>query len=84
MAIYLPCRMRDLAHYGFSGFEGRFYSLFPDLAETFAQAVNLQTLICALAYAWVQGGRIDHTHIPDPIMQELCRINRRIDELAQG
>ena len=27
---------------------------------------------------------LDHTHIPDPIMQELCRINRRIDELAQG
>lgn len=27
---------------------------------------------------------LDHTHIPDSIMQELCRINRRIDELAQG
>ena len=27
---------------------------------------------------------LDHVHIPDPIMQELCRINRRIDELAQG
>ena len=65
MAIYLPCRMRDLAHYGFSGFEGRFYSLFPDLGETFAQAVNLQTLVCALACAWVQNGRIDHSHIPD-------------------
>ena len=25
-----------------------------------------------------------HNHLPDPIMQELCRINRRIDELAQG
>ena len=65
MAIYLPCRMRDVAHYGFSGFEGRFYSLFPDLGETFAQAVNLQTLVCALACAWVQNGRIDHSHIPD-------------------
>ena len=35
----------------------------------------------------VAGRRVDdlgHTHIPDPIMQELCRINRRIDELAQG
>ena len=65
MAIYLPYRMRDLTHYGFSGFEGRFYSLFPDLGPTFAQAVNLQTLVTALACAWVQGGRINHTHIPD-------------------
>ena len=27
---------------------------------------------------------LDHTHIPDPIMQEFCRLRRRIDELAQG
>ncbi len=27
---------------------------------------------------------LDHTHIPDPIMQEFCRLRRRIEELAQG
>lgn len=27
---------------------------------------------------------LDHTHTPDPIMQELCRLGRRIDELTKS
>ncbi len=65
MAIYLPYRMRALETYGFSGFEGRHYSLFPDLETTFARAVNLQTLVTSLAYRWVIDGTIGHHHIPD-------------------
>lgn len=65
MAIYLPYRMRPLASFGFSGFEGRQYSLFPDLKTTFALAVDLQTLITRLAYRWVLEGTIRHTDIPD-------------------
>lgn len=65
MAIYLPYRMRNQAKYGFSGFEGRHYSLFPDLADSFALAVDLQTLVTAMAYRWVLEGTIRHPDIPD-------------------
>nr|WP_321465794.1 hypothetical protein [uncultured Desulfobulbus sp.] len=65
MAIYLPYRMRDLAKYGFSGFEGRHYSLFPDLDNSLALAVNLQTLVTAMAYRWVIEGSVTHADIPD-------------------
>lgn len=65
MAIYLPYRMRALAAFGFSGFEGRQYSLFPDLETTFALAVDLQTLITRLAYRWVLEGAVRHADIPD-------------------
>lgn len=65
MAIYLPYRMRPLAGYGFSGFEGRHYSLFPDLGETFALAVDLQVLVTQMAYRWVLEGRVRHADIPD-------------------
>jgi hypothetical protein len=57
--------MRDLGHYGFSGFEGRHYSLFPDLSQSFAMAVNLQTLVTAMAYRWVIEGSVTHADIPD-------------------
>jgi hypothetical protein len=65
MAIYLPYRMRALAAYGFSGFEGRHYSLFPDLSETFARSVDLQTLVTQMAYRWVIDGTVTHADIPD-------------------
>ncbi len=65
MAIYLPYRMRALAAFGFSGFEGRHYSLFPDLRDSFALAVNLQTVVTELAYRWIIDGRVTHADIPD-------------------
>ena len=65
MAIYLPYRLRPLDRYGFSGFEGRHYSLFPDLDDSVAGAVNLQVLVTALATRWVSEGQITHHHIPD-------------------
>ena len=65
MAIYLPYRMRALAAFGFSGFEGRHYSLFPDLGASFAQSVDLQTLVTQMAYRWVIDGTISHADIPD-------------------
>lgn len=65
MAIYLPYRMRDLGKYGFTGFEGRHYSLFPDLSHSLALAVNLQTLITAMSYRWVIEGTVTHADIPD-------------------
>ncbi|MGE4560776.1 MAG: hypothetical protein AB7E77_11285 [Desulfobulbus sp.] len=65
MAIYLPYRMRNLNTYGFSGFEGRHYSLFPDLGQSLALAVNLQTLVTAMGYRWAIEGRVTHADIPD-------------------
>lgn len=65
MNIYLPYRMRARAAYGFSGFEGRHYSLFPDLGPTFALAVDLQTLVTQMACRWVAEGTIRHADIPD-------------------
>ncbi|WP_153305796.1 hypothetical protein [Desulfogranum mediterraneum] len=65
MTIYLPYRLRDQASYGFSGFEGRHYSLFPDYRQSLAMAANIQALVTALAYEWVRTGEIRHDHIPD-------------------
>jgi len=65
MAMYLPYRLRELQQMGFSGFEGRHYSLFPSLLNNMAQAVNLQLIVTALAYHWVATGKIRHHHIPD-------------------
>lgn len=65
MAMYLPYRLRELQQLGFSGFEGRHYSLFPSLHRSMARAVNLQHIVTALAYRWVASGKIRHRHIPD-------------------
>jgi hypothetical protein len=65
MAMYLPYRLRELAKMHFSGFEGRHYSLFPRLLTDMTLAINMQTIITALAYHWVATGSIRHHHIPD-------------------
>jgi len=65
MAMYLPYRLRELAKMRFSGFEGRHYSLFPRLLKDMSRAVNLQTIITAMAYHWVATGTVRHHHIPD-------------------
>ncbi|MBI5524101.1 MAG: hypothetical protein HY910_15855 [Desulfarculus sp.] len=65
MATYLLCRQRPFASLGFSGFEGRHYSLFPSLAGDMAPAVNLQALLTALAFGLIAQGRLRHADIPD-------------------
>ncbi|WP_456385072.1 hypothetical protein [Desulfolithobacter sp.] len=65
MAMYLPYRIRERRSMGFSGFEGRHYSLFPSQLHYMAQAVNLQLIVTALAWHWVSTGTIRHHHIPD-------------------
>lgn len=65
MAMYLPYRLREQAKMHFSGFEGRHYSLFPRLLKDMSRAVNLQTIVTAMAYHWVATGVIRHEHIPD-------------------
>lgn len=65
MSMYLPYRMRAYSHMGYSGFEGRSYSLFPSLLKDMAPAVDLQNLITALAYRYVLKGEVSHNDIPD-------------------
>ncbi|SEA26794.1 hypothetical protein SAMN05660420_01661 [Desulfuromusa kysingii] len=65
MSLYQFFKLREFAGMGFSGFEGRHYSLFPDLDKDFSGATNLQVLITALAFKYMASGQIRHRHIPD-------------------
>jgi hypothetical protein len=65
MSLYLLYRMREFAVAGFTGFEGRYYSLFENFAGDMARAVDLQVLITALAFKYQAQGRIRHADIPD-------------------
>lgn len=65
MSLYLLYRLREFSKVGFSGFEGRHYSLFESLECDMANAANLQTLITALAFKLTLQGAVTHAHIPD-------------------
>ncbi|MBT0666150.1 hypothetical protein KI809_17705 [Geobacter pelophilus] len=64
MSVYLLYKQREFAKMGFSGFEGRYYSLFGTFGEDMARAADLQTLITALAYQYMALG-MTHANIPD-------------------
>lgn len=65
MAIYLPYRQRLFPVSGYAGFEGRSYSLFHNLTEDMAEAVDLQNLVTALACRYILGEKLSHDDIPD-------------------
>ena len=65
MPMYLLYRLREFSKMGFSGFEGRYYSLFESLGKDMGPAAALQNLVTALAWKLVLSGRITHAHIPD-------------------
>jgi len=65
MSVYTLYRLRTLAKNGYTGFEGRYYSLFASLNQDFSHSVNLQILITALAYKYILNGGITHRCIPD-------------------
>jgi hypothetical protein len=50
---------------GFSGFEGRHYSLFDSFIPDMGQAVSLQNLIYLMAFKYIASGQISHEDIPD-------------------
>jgi hypothetical protein len=64
MSVYLLYKMREYGKMGFSGFEGRHYSLFGNFEEDMGRAADLQTLVTALAYKYIAMGTT-HAHIPD-------------------
>ncbi len=65
MSLYLFDKPREYDQMGFSGFEGRHYSLFDSFMPDMAQAVSLQNLIYLLAFKYIATGRISHENIPD-------------------
>lgn len=70
MPMYLPVRQRLFGQMGFSGFEGRHYSLFESVKNDMTAAVNLQMLLTALTFSYILKGEVDHESIPDkPFME---------------
>ncbi|MEF3255215.1 MAG: hypothetical protein K6348_06610 [Deferribacterales bacterium] len=65
MSFYTLYKPRLYHQNGFSGFEGRFYSLFDKVGIDLKHAVNLQILITALAYKYIMLGIVKHPDIPD-------------------
>ena len=65
MAFYSMYRLREFARMGYSGFEGRIFSLFDRLGEDLRQAADVQNLVTALAFQYVLEGRVTHGDIPD-------------------
>ena len=65
MSTYLLYKQRSFEVMGFSGFEGRFYSLFDSLEGDMRPAARLQQFLSALACKLVLGGRVSRSSIPD-------------------
>ena len=65
MSFYHLYKLRAFSQMGFSGFEGRYYSLFENFEEDMGNAASLQALVTALAYKYIFQLKINPVHIPD-------------------
>jgi hypothetical protein len=65
MTFYALYRLRELARMGFTGFEGRHYSLFGSLQDDLGPAAELQACVTAYAYRVMAAGSVTHAQIPD-------------------
>jgi hypothetical protein len=65
LAFYMPLRLREFSRMGFSGFEGRYYSLFPTFGRDMAPAVDLQQLLLMVSYRLALDGTVKAEDIPD-------------------
>jgi len=65
MSLYLLEKLREYSVMGFSGFEGRHFSLFESFTQDMGPAVTLQNLLYLLAFKYIVTGQIGHEHIPD-------------------
>jgi len=65
MSFYMPLRLRELGCMGFSGFEARYYSLFPSYDRDLTPAVELQQLLLRIAYQLAVSEAITPQQIPD-------------------
>ena len=65
MSFYMPLRLRQFGACGYSGFEARYYSLFPSYDRDMAPATDLQQLLLAASYRLALEGAVGHADIPD-------------------
>jgi hypothetical protein len=65
MSMYSLYRLRSFEQMGFSGMEGRYYSLCGSLEHDLSRAVDLQHLLTAVAYQYIVSGKVTHADIPD-------------------
>jgi hypothetical protein len=65
MSFYMPLRLREHGRDGYSGFEARYYSLFPSYDRDMAPAANLQQFLLALSYRLALEGGVTHDQLPD-------------------
>ncbi|HVP55723.1 MAG TPA: hypothetical protein VMU45_12080 [Candidatus Eisenbacteria bacterium] len=65
LSFYMPVRLREFGRMGFSGFEGRYYSLFPGFVRDMAPAGDLQQLLLMAAYQLALDGTVQAEDIPD-------------------
>jgi hypothetical protein len=65
MSFYMPLRLREHERDGYSGFEARYYSLFPSYDRDMAPAVRLQQFLLGVAYKLALQGEWTHEQIPD-------------------
>ncbi|WP_315971674.1 hypothetical protein [Geobacter metallireducens] len=70
MSVYLLCKLREKHVVGFSGFEGRHYSLFESFEDDLGGAADLQNLVILFAYKLMAEGKLSHRDIPDnPVIE---------------
>lgn len=70
MSLYQFFKLREHGSMGFTGFEGRHYSLFHSLGEDLGGAAGLQALLTGLAFKYLASGEVRHRHIPDDPVTE--------------
>lgn len=70
MSFYMPLRLRQIATSGYSGFEARYYSLFPSYDRDMVPAIDMQQLLLAAAYRMAMDGSVGHEEIPDDVTSE--------------
>ena len=65
LSFYMPLRLREFRRMGFSGFEGRYCSLFPSYGRDMAPAADLQQLLLMISYRLAMEGSVTAEEIPD-------------------
>jgi len=65
MSFYMPLRLREQQRDGYSGFEARYYSLFPSYDRDMVPALELQQFLLAFSYKLALQGEVAHELIPD-------------------
>ena len=65
MAFYALYRLRAFEQMGFSGFEGRYYSLCESLGDDLGRGTDLQNLVTALAFKYLADGTVTPADILD-------------------